>query len=98
VEVIPLPAFKGFDWDDSNANKNWDSHGVTPEEAEQVLLNGPRIVARDVAHSQQEERYYVLGQTDLDRLLFVAFTCRGDLIRVISARDMSRKERKVYQQ
>ena len=51
-----------------------------------------------MAHSQTEKRYFVLGQTDHDRLLFVAFTCRGDLIRVISARDMSRKEREVYQQ
>jgi uncharacterized DUF497 family protein len=54
-------------------------------------------VADDVKHSETERRYFVLGQTDDNRALFVAFTLRGDLIRVISARDMSRRERKVYQ-
>ena len=54
-------------------------------------------MAADTVHSQHEERYYALGQTDSGRLLFIAFTMREDLIRVISARDMSRKERKVYE-
>jgi hypothetical protein len=97
MESVSLPEFKGYDWDEGNVNKNWESHKVSPREAEQVFFNRPLIVAHDVKHSGTERRYFVLGQTDDDRALFVAFTIRGDLIRVISARDMSRRERKVYQ-
>jgi uncharacterized protein len=97
MESVSLPEFKGFDWDEGNVNKNWESHKVKPHEAEQVFFNHPLIVADDVKHSGTERRYFVLGQTDDNRALFVAFTLRGNLIKVISARDMSRRERKVYQ-
>ena len=97
MESVSLPEFKGFEWDEGNVNKNWDSHRVSPHEAEQVFFKHPLIVADDVRHSRIERRYFVLGQTDNNRALFVAFTVRGDRIRVISARDMSRRERKVYQ-
>ena len=97
MESVSLPEFKGFDWDEGNVNKNWESHKVRPHEAEQVFFNHPLIVADDVKHSGTERRYFDLGQTDDNRALFVAFTLRGNLIRVISARDMSRPERKVYQ-
>ena len=97
MESVSLPEFKGFEWDEGNVNKNWDSHRVSPHEAEQVFFNHPSIVADDVRHSRIERRYFVLGQTDNNRALFVAFMVRGDRIRVISARDMSRRERKVYQ-
>lgn len=86
----------GFDWGGSNAEKNWVAHRVNPSECEQVFFNEPLIVADDIKHSQQECRYYVLGQTDEKRPLFIIFTIRKNLIRVISARDMSRKERTVY--
>jgi uncharacterized DUF497 family protein len=86
----------GFQWDAGNAEKNWLSHGVTTTECEQLFFNRPLIVAPDVAHFKVEDRYYVLGQTDAGRELFLVFTVRGEMIRVISARDMSRKERKVY--
>ena len=97
MESVSLPEFKGFDWNEGNADNNWESHRVSPREAEQVFFNRPLIVADDVKHSGTERRCFVLGQTDDNRPLFVAFTLRGDLIRVISARDMSRRERKVYQ-
>ena len=97
MESISLPEFNGFDWDEGNVNKNWESHRVSPREAEQVFFNRPLMVADDVKHSRAERRYFVLGQTDDDRPLFIAFTLRGGLIRVRSARDMSRQERKVYQ-
>ena len=97
MESMSLPEFKGFVWDEGNVNKNWESHRVSPHEAEQVFFNRPLFVADDVKQSGAERRYFVLGQTDDDRPLFIAFTLRGDLIRVISARDMSRRERKVYQ-
>lgn len=65
-------------------------------ECEQVFLNVPLVVGDDSKHSQTEERHYALEQTDDDRYLFVVFTIRGESIRVISARDMNRKERLIY--
>ena len=97
MESVSVREFKGFDWDEGNVDKNWDSHRVSPHEAEQVFFNHPLIVADDVNHSGTERRYFVLGQTDDNRALFVAFTLQRDLIRAISARDMSRGERKAYQ-
>lgn len=97
MKTVSLPEFNGFDWDDGNVKKNWESHGVVPQEAEQVFFNRPLIVADDRKHSQSERRYFVLGQTDEDRPVFIAFTVRNGRIRVISARDMSRKEREAYQ-
>jgi len=85
----------GFDWDAGNFLKNWEKHGVSAPECEQVFFNHP-LVARDEKHSAQEERYYALGHTDAGRLLFVVFTIRNNLIRVISARNMSKKERELY--
>ena len=92
-----MPDFEGFDWDQGNIEKNWLSHTVIPQEAEQVFFNAPLIVTNDEKHSNSEKRFLVLGQTDEDRPLFIAFTVRKKLICVISARDMNRKERKVYQ-
>jgi|SRR6266542_4974620 len=87
----------GFDWDAGNIEKNWISHKVTAAECEQVFFNLPLVVKDDTKHSQKESRFYALGQTDAERLLFLSFAIRRRLIRVISARDMNRKERKVYQ-
>lgn len=92
----PLTGCTGFEWDQDNAEKNWRKHRVLPEECEQVFFNRPLVVTEDTGHSENESRYYSLGQSDTSRLLFVVFTVRGELIRVISARDMSRKERAVY--
>ncbi len=86
---------KEFDWDSGNLEKNWLKHGVSPLECEQVFFNQP-LIAPDVKHSQSEERFFALGRSDLDRYLFLSFTMRGQKIRIISARDMSRKERKIY--
>lgn len=63
-----------------------------------MFFNQPLIVAADISHSEQEDRFYALGRTDANRLLFVVFTIRKDMIRVISARDMSDKERRAYKQ
>jgi hypothetical protein len=92
-----LSGCHGFQWDEANATKNWERHRVSQGECEQVFFNHPFVVAVDEKHSQEESRYYGLGQTDGGRGLFVVFTIRGDLIRVISARDMSRREREVYE-
>ena len=95
--TVSLPEFEGFDWDAGNIEKNWLVHRVPPQEAEQVLFNRPLIVADDKKHSGSEKRYLVLGQTDKDRPLFIAFTLRKRRILVISARDMNRKEKRMYQ-
>ncbi len=86
----------GFDWDTSNIDKNWLKKRVSPAECEQVFFNRPLIIQDDFAHSQMERRFYSLGRTDSKRTLFVVFTIRNNLICIISARDMSSKERKVY--
>lgn len=86
----------GFQWDEGNAEKNWLKHSVTRAECEQVFFNQPLVVAEDAEHSGDEERIYVLGHSHTGRLLFIVCTVREQEIRVISARDMSAKERKVY--
>jgi uncharacterized DUF497 family protein len=92
-----LAECEGFQWDAGNAGKIWERHQVALTECEEAFFNSPLVVATDEQHSASEDRLYALGQTDAARLLFVVFTIRGRLIRVISARDMSRKERRVYQ-
>jgi uncharacterized protein len=87
----------GFDWDAGNSDKNWTAHRVSDSECEEVFFNRPFVVRRDLQHSQEELRFYALGRTDQSRTLFVVFTVRGRLIRVISARDLTRKERRIYQ-
>jgi len=86
----------GFQWDKGNFLKNWEAHNVHASECEQVFFNRPLLVFPDIRHSKRETRYYLLGQTDAGRRLFLVFTIRATLIRVISARDMSRKERREY--
>ena len=90
--------YTGFDWDAGNARKN-EKHCVSKAEVEQVFLNAPLLLADDKKHTQREPRFHALGRTDLDRRLHVTFTERanGTLIRPISARAMSRKERTVYE-
>jgi len=88
----------GFQWDTGNYRKNWKKHGVTASECEQIFFNRPLMTREDEKHSEREQRYYALGQTDVGRFLFVVFTIRDGLIRVISSRDMKRSERKVYQE
>jgi len=82
----------GFHWDNGNSDKNWLSHQVTKSECEQIFFNQPLFIGDDEKHSETEIRYYVLGKTDNDRKLFIVFTIRENLIRIISARDMSKKE------
>jgi len=86
----------GFQWDKGNSEKNWKRHKVTRNECEQVFFNIPLIIADDKKHSDEEKRWYLLGQTDSSRFLFIAFTIRKNLIRIISARDMNKKEKDVY--
>jgi uncharacterized protein len=93
----PFERITGFEWDKGNEQKN-AKHGVSPAEAEQVFLNEPLVVMDDLKHSGNELRFHALGQTGDGRLLHITFTIRTTLIRVISARDMHRKERAIYEQ
>jgi uncharacterized protein len=85
-----------FDWDDGNRTKNWTRHEVSWLECENVFFNDPLFVLPDPTHSKQKERFHALGHTNHGRLLFISFTVRKERIRVISAREMSRRERRAY--
>lgn len=97
-EELDLSLCEGFDWDEGNLHKSREKHGVSAAECEQVFFHRPLVTAPDEKHSEQERRFYALGHTDAGRPLFMVFTLRGQLIRVISARDMNRKERKTYEE
>jgi uncharacterized DUF497 family protein len=86
----------GFEWDQGNFTKNWDQHDVSSWECEQIFFNRPLLFKRDKEHSKTENRYFVLGRTNVNRLLFAVFTVRNDKIRIISARDMADAEIERY--
>ena len=93
-----LTEITGFDWDEGNARKN-EKHNVSMAEAEQVFFNAPLLVLEDSKHSKKEPRFHALGKSDEKRQLHITFTLRqaGEKIRVISARDMHKKERAIYE-
>ena len=91
-----IPNIQGFQWDEGNAEKNLVSHQVTRSEIELVFFSVPVVIDESFPQQDRESRYYALGQTDAGRMLFVVFTIRDQLIRVISARDVSRRERGAY--
>src|SRR3989344_5192495 len=86
----------GFKWDAGNSHKNLIKHGVTNEESEEAFADEKRIVREDKGHSLTETRHFLLGKTNQNRLLFISFTIRGGMIRVISARDVNKKEQTYY--
>jgi len=91
-----FPDLTGFQWDAGNSEKNWLAHDVSQAETEQVFFNRPILLTPDVTHSQVEERYYLLGKTNGSRHLTIVFTVRETLVRPIMARDMSRRERRLF--
>ena len=96
--MIDFRVIAGFDWDEGNSRKNHEKHNVSQAEAEQIFFNDPLLLLLDEKHGNEEARYHAYGKTDKDRKLHIAFTLRAGntLIRVISARDMHRKERVTY--
>ena len=98
--MLDLTQIIGFDWDDGNSRKNDEKHGVSQAEAEQLFFNEPLLLLSDNLHSHAEPRIHALGKTNSDRWLHITFTLRfnNSKIRVISARDMHRKERAIYEQ
>lgn len=93
-----LTDITGFDWDEGNARKN-KKHNVSMAETEQVFFNEPLLVLEDSRHRKKEPRFHALGKSDEKRQLHITFTLRqaGEKIRIISARDMHKKERAIYE-
>lgn len=95
--MLDLTSIEGFEWDEGNVLKSWTKHKVNYQESEEVFLDRNLAVLTDAPHSEKEERFIALGKTNRGRLLYVAFTVRGIKIRVISARDINRKEKNLYE-
>lgn len=92
--IVPEPI--SFEWDSGNVDKNFKSHNVSCQEAEEVFVNQPLIVVEDAKHSTTEKRYQALGKSSKNRLLFISFTVRKQKIRIISIRNMDKKEKNEY--
>lgn len=92
---LPVPV--SFDWDKGNVDKNWKKHQVYFKEAEEIFFNKPLKTFRDTSHFQEEDRFVALGITNKGRKLYVVSTIRNGKIRIISARNQSRKERRFYE-
>ena len=95
--MILLPKPLLFEWDNGNKDKNFIKHNVTMQEAEEVFSNEPFLVSNDTKHSQYEIRYQALGKTKKKRKLFLSFMIRDTKVRLISIRDMNKKEEVVYE-
>jgi len=87
-----------FEWDPKKAALNLKRHGVSFQEAATVFGDPLSITAPDPDHSVEENRSIIVGQSHRGRLLIVSHTERGDRIRIISARELTRKERKAYEE
>ena len=94
--MAKLPSPRAFEWDKGNIDKSWKKHQVHFKEAEEIFFNKPLKTFKDIEHSQLEDRFVALGRTDKKRQLHIVFTIRNEKIRIISARDQNKKERKLY--
>ena len=95
MKILPEPIF--YEWDKGNIEKNLIKHNVTSQETEEPFDNKPNSIIRDEKHSLKERRYLLWGTTDKGRKLSIIFTIRKNKIRIISVRDMNKKERKAYE-
>lgn len=93
--MIVLPDPIEFEWDKGNQEKSRKKHGVTPEECVEAFFDAHKRMVKDVLHSANKDRYVLIGETLQNRLLFLVFTLRNNKVRVISARDMNARERKL---
>ena len=87
----------GFAWDEGNREKNWHKHAVSFKECEEAFADSRKKLFNDPTHSVKEKRYLLFAKTRQSRLLTIAFTIRKSYVRVVSARDMSKKERTTYE-
>jgi len=86
-----------FIWDKGNKDKNWLKHKVKNTECEEIFFDSNKKIIKDPFHSQNEPRYIILGKTKKQKILFIAFTIRHQKIRIISAGDINKKEKKLYE-
>lgn len=87
----------GFEWDTGNKSKNFIKHSIIDEECEEVFFDHDKKILRDILHSGTEDRYILIGKTKKHRLVFIAFTIRKNKVRIISARDLNKREYKLYE-
>jgi uncharacterized DUF497 family protein len=87
-----------FEWDSRKASENRRKHGVTFEESATVFGDPLAVVFKDEDHSIGERREIMIGHSDEHRLLLVSFTERGDKIRIISARNVTKRERRDHEE
>ena len=95
--MITDGAVLGFDWDEGNRQKNWLGHRVSAKECEEIFFDENKKIAEDSKHSVKEKRHLIIGKTRADRLLYAVFTVRKQKVRIISARDLNKKERHLYE-
>ena len=95
--VFEFRRLQGFDWDKGNIIKNLLKHQVESLECEEAFGDGGKVVFRDAKHSAGEKRYILIGKTMTGRLLFIVFTVRKNLLRVVSARGLNKKEAHFYE-
>lgn len=88
---------KEFQWDEGNKEKNWLKHQVSITECEEVFFDDQKIKLKDILHSDEEDRFIILGMTKKNCSLFIVYTMRKNKIRIISARDADKKEKKLYE-
>ena len=96
-DCLDLERLVGFDWDDGNIYKNEDKHALNYKLIEEIFFNEPLLVVEDFGHSNGECRCIAFGRDDKNSKIMVVFTTRDNLIRVISAREMTKKEKKFYE-
>ena len=95
--MLNFSRLKGFDWNKWNVDKNWIKHKVSIKECEEIFFDKSKKILNDLLHSSREKRYIILGKTLKKRLLYAVFTVRRNKIRIISARDINKKEIKLYE-
>lgn len=98
IHYIEIPDPIAFEWDTGNREKNWVKHRVTSEECEEAFQSNDSFIQPDRLHTGLEDRYILIGRTRKLRYLFVAFTIRNNCVRVISARNMHKKEAVFYEE
>ena len=96
-DCFDVEQLMGFDWDDGNIYKNEDSHKLNYRFIEEVFFNEPLLIVEDFEHSEDECRCVVYGKDNKNNKIMVVFTIRDNLIRVISAREMTKKEKNFYE-
>ena len=95
--IMFLPDPLDFQWDKGNVDKNLAKHGLSNQEIEEAFLDEEKILYDDVFHSGAEERFILIGKSRTERLVYIVFTVRESMVRVISARDLNRKEYLIYE-